>query len=69
MILQEVQVLQSLIEMFDQGSSADGTVVFLNNVQCLCAQWWDISRELYNLHMLYAGDPEVSQISGLIGRS
>jgi len=41
----------------------------LNHTQQLCAKWWEISREFFNLHLLYAYDEAELGISSLIWRS
>lgn len=75
LILEEVKVLQKLIETINQQSSLADTanpidsLILLNNLQHLCAKWWDISKEFFNLNQLYAYDEEGHGISGLIWRS
>jgi len=47
----------------------DASTNLLNHIQHLCAKWWEISREFFNLHSLYAYDDSEHAISSLIWRS
>lgn len=47
----------------------DASADLLNHIQQLCAKWWEISREFFNLHLLYAYDEAELAISSLIWRS
>jgi hypothetical protein len=68
-------VLQSLIDTISVRNkpgafdNANDSLILLNNLQHLCAKWWDTSKEFFNLNQLYAYDEEGHGISGLIWRS
>ena len=73
MILEEVKILKLMIENLQKTNNhqvnVDASVNLLNHIQNLCAKWWEISREFFNLHLLYAYDEVELGISGLIWRS
>jgi hypothetical protein len=73
LILEEVKILNLLIETLQKTNkpqvNVDASVGLLNNIQNLCAKWWEISREFFNLHLLYAQNESELEISGLIWRS
>lgn len=45
--------------------------MLLDRVQHLCQNWWVVSKEFYNLHLLYVGDDnqESQEVCNLIARS
>lgn len=45
--------------------------MLLDRVQHLCQNWWVVSKEFYNLHLLYVGDEnqESQEVCNLIARS
>lgn len=51
--------------------SEDQKLVLLDRVQHLCQNWWVVSKEFYNLHLLYVGDDnqESQEVCNLIARS
>jgi|LauGreDrversion4_2_1035121.scaffolds.fasta_scaffold106993_4 hypothetical protein len=53
LILEEVKVLASLIETINirkQSDDINDSLILLNNLQHLCAKWWDTSKEFFNLN-------------------
>jgi hypothetical protein len=58
LILEEVKILKLLLETLQKTNkpqvNVDASVDLLNHIQNLCAKWWEISREFFNLHLLYA---------------
>lgn len=51
--------------------SDDQKLVLLDRVQHLCQNWWVVSKEFYNLQLLYVGDEnqESQEVCNLIARS
>ena len=51
--------------------SNDQKLVLLDRVQHLCQNWWVVSKEFYNLHLLYVGDDnhESQEVCSLISKS
>ena len=51
--------------------SEDQKLVLLDRVQHLCQNWWVVSKEFYNLHLLYVGDDnqKSQEVCNLIARS
>lgn len=51
--------------------SDEQKLVLLDRVQHLCQNWWVISKEFYNLHLLYVGDDntESQEVCSFIARS
>jgi hypothetical protein len=76
-ILQEVDdvfMLKNLLGSNNERNaplSEEQKLVLLDRVQHLCQNWWVISKEFYNLHLLYVGDdnPESQEVCTLTARS
>ena len=77
-ILQEVDDIFLLKNLLLNGNcdknahlSEDQKLVLLDRVQHLCQNWWVVSKEFYNLHLLYVGDEnqESQEVCNLIARS
>lgn len=75
-ILQEVDDIFLLKNLLvgnerSQAFTDEQKLILLDRVQHLCQNWWVVSKEFYNLHLLYVGDDnqESQEVCNLIARS
>lgn len=69
-VLEEIKVLHTLLETLNTDVDQSQSEVTLDNLQYLCAKWWDISKEFFGLNQLYTYDEDsLVPIGGLIWRS
>lgn len=71
--MDDIYILRNLLcgREKDQTLNDEQKLVLLDRVQHLCQNWWVISKEFYNLHLLYVGDDnqESQEVCNLIARS
>jgi hypothetical protein len=56
----DIFILKNLLTSGEKTSlSEEQKLVLLDRIQHLCQNWWVVSKEFYNLHLLYVGDDNV----------
>ena len=69
----DIFILKNLLSSSERSAplSDEQKLVLLDRVQHLCQNWWVISKEFYNLHLLYVGDDnqESQEVCSFIARS
>ena len=56
LIVEELKVFAGLVDTLSSAAvnlrqgNEEAILIILNKLQHLCANWWDISKEFFNLH-------------------